>query len=273
MAHIPLSRLGLRRTSATVTRDLFDRHLRAVRRDRAARIGPEMFLFERALDECLERLRDIPRRFHRAVIIGCPSPEWPARIRDQAEQVDVFDPGTLFAASASGTQIEEDRFDFNEEQYDVCIAVGTLDTVNDLPLALRLIHRALKPESPLIGAIPGGNSLPALRACLIEAGRTNGQVVARAHPRIEPSSLAGLLAGAGFAMPVVDVDRVRLRYRHFDDLVRDLRAMGATSTLAQRAPPFTRPEAERTRAAYSARQSGGRTEELVEILHFTAWRE
>ena len=36
--------------------DLFDMKLRALRRDRAARIGPELFLFERAFDDCLERI-------------------------------------------------------------------------------------------------------------------------------------------------------------------------------------------------------------------------
>lgn len=256
-----------------MTRDLFDRRLRALRRDRAARIGPEMVLFDRALDECLDRLRDIPQRFQRALLIGCPSPKWPARIRDLVEQVEVVDPGSSFAASASGKQIEEDRFDFGEELYDLCIAIGTLDTVNDLPLALRLLHRALKPESPLIGAIAGGNSLPALRASLIEAGRSSGRVVARTHPRIEPSSLAGLLTAAGFAMPVVDVDRVRLRYRGLDNLICDLRLMGATSTLANRPPPLSRSEAQRAREVFSARQAEGRTEELVEILHFTGWRQ
>jgi SAM-dependent methyltransferase len=232
-----------------------------------------MVLFDRAFDECLDRLRDIPKRFQRALLIGCPSPDWPARIGDLAEHVEVVDPGSSFAANASGKQIEEDRFDFGEEQYDLCIALGTLDTVNDLPLALRLLHRALKPESPLIGAIAGGNSLPALRASLIEAGRSSGRVVARTHPRIEPSSLAGLLTAAGFAMPVVDLDRLRLRYRTLDDLIRDLRLMGATSTLANRPPPLSRSEVQRAREAFSARQADGRTEELVEILHFTGWRQ
>ena len=232
-----------------------------------------MFLFDRVFNECLDRLRDIPRRFSRTLLVGCPSPEWPAQIHQLADQVDVVDPGSCFAASALGSQVEEDRFDFGEEQYDLCIAIGTLDTVNDLPLALGLLHRALKPGSPLLGAIPGGNSLPALRGCLIEAGRASGQVVARAHPRIEPSSLAGLLTAAGFTMPVVDVDRIRLRYRHLDDLVRDLRAMGATSTLAHRPSPFGKAEAKRVREAFSIRQFEGRTEEIVEVLHFTGWRQ
>lgn len=261
-----------RRTSRLVTRDLFDRRLRALRRDRAARMGPEMFLLNRAFEDCLDRLRDIPRKFDHALLVGCPAPAWPGLLGQFAGKVDVVDPGAAFAASANGTQVEEDRFDFGEERYDLCLAVGTLDTVNELPLAFQLLNRALTPGSPLIGAIAGGNSLPVLRACLIDAGRSVGQVVARAHPRIEPSSLAGLLLAAGFEMQVVDIDRVRLRYKSLDELVRDLRAMGATSVLNSRPAAFSRAEAAAVRRAFDERRNGERVEEMVEILHFLGWR-
>jgi hypothetical protein len=266
-----LSRNAGRRTSATVPPELFDRQLRAIRRDRAARIGPDLFLFERAFDECLDRLRDIPRTFEHALLLGCPSAEWPARLSSIANKVGVLDPGASFAAQAGGAQIEEDRHDFGTGQYDLCLAIGTLDTVNQLPLALQLIGRALTPDAPLIGAMAGGNSLPILRSALIEAGRYEGRAVARAHPRIDPPTLAQLLTAAGFNMPVVDVDRVRLRYPHLDDLVRDLRKMAATSVLAQRGPSMSKAELHHARLSFLARGAEGRTEEIVEILHFLAW--
>jgi NADH dehydrogenase [ubiquinone] 1 alpha subcomplex assembly factor 5 len=253
--------------------DLFDHQLRALRRDRAARIGPDLLLFDRAFDECLDRLRDIRRSFDRALLIGCPSPSWPSRLATIAGKVDVRDPGALFAARAGGLQVEEDRDDLPTGQYDLCVAIGTLDTVNDLPLALRLIGRALAPDAPLIGAMAGGNSLPAFRAALIEAGRHEGRIVARTHPRIDAATLAQLLALAGFGMPVVDVDRVRLRYTGLDALVRDLRSMAATSVLAQCAPPMSKIELERTRKAFESRAVDGRTEEVVEILHFLGWTQ
>lgn len=254
-----------------MTRDLFDRQLRATRRDRAARIGPDLFLFERAFEECLDRLRDFSRPFERALLLGCPSPAWPLRLESIANQVDVVDPGAEFAARAGGVQIREDHYDFGVDRYDLCLAIGTLDTVNDLPLALQLIGRSLRADSPLIGAIAGGNSLPSLRASLIEAGRADGKVVARTHPRIEPASLAGLLAAAGFNMPVVDVDRVRLRYDDLGALVRDLRAMAATAILAERSPPLSKKAVMHARIAFAAQGNDGRTEEIVEILHFLAW--
>jgi hypothetical protein len=253
--------------------DLFDRQLRALRRDRAARIGPDLLLLDRAFDECLDRLRDIQRSFDRALLIGCPSPDWPSRLGGIASTVDVRDPGSLFATQGGALPIEEDRSDLGTGQYDLCVAIGTLDTVNDLPLALGLIGRALAPDAPLIGAMAGGNSLPALRGALIEAGRHEGRIVARTHPRVDAATLAQLLASSGFGMPVVDVDRVRLRYSGLDALVRDLRSMAATSVLAQRAPPMSRIELERARQAFQSQAIDGRTEETVEILHFLGWTQ
>jgi hypothetical protein len=244
-----------------------------MRRDRAARAGPEMFLFDRAFDDCIERLQVIARPFERALLIGCPSPVWPQRLLQIAGDVDVVDPGSRFSQAANGKQADEDRFDFGEEQYDLCLAIGTLDSVNDLPLALQLIGRALQADAPFIGAMAGGNSLATLRASLIEAGRAVGRIVGRAHPRIDPSSLAQLLTSAGFSMPVVDIDRVTIRYANLDDLARDLRAMGASSVLAERPPNFKKSEVLHLRQAFLEAGEAGRTEEIVEILHFLGWRK
>lgn len=232
-----------------------------------------MFLFNRAFDDCIERLQDIARPFDRALLIGCPSPDWPNRLRQFVREIEVVDPGSRFAQAAGGEQVEEDRFDFGEERYDLCIAIGTLDSVNDLPLALQSIQRALRTDAPFIGAMAGGNSIATLRAALIEAGRAAGRIVGRAHPRIDPSSLAQLLTSAGFNMPVVDIDRVTLRYASIGDLIRDLRAMAATSVLAERPPVFKKSEAFHLQRAFSEAGDAGRTAEIVEILHFLGWSQ
>ena len=68
-----------------------------------------------------------------------------------------------------------------------------------------------------------------------------GAATPHVHPRIEPAALTSLLTSAGFTMPVVDVDRVQVSYQSFNDLVRDLRSMGATNILNARSRrPLTR---------------------------------
>jgi NADH dehydrogenase [ubiquinone] 1 alpha subcomplex assembly factor 5 len=152
------------------------------------------------------------------------------------------------------------------------LSVGALDTLNDLPRVLLAIRFALKEDSLALGALSGGDTLPALRAAMRAADESMGGASPHVHPRIEPSALAQLLADAGFAMPVVDVDRVAVSYRSLWDLVRDLRAMGATNILTARSrKPFTRSAMESASKQFDSRAEDGRVIERFELLHFAAW--
>lgn len=252
--------------------DLFDMRLRAIRRDRACRSGAALFLHERAFAEILERLSDIKRSFASALLVGCPDPQWPARLARLAGSVTAVDPGPLFARAAQGRDAIEDRLDVEPESFDLIIAVGTLDTVNDLPGALLRLRFALKPDSLLIGAIAGGGTLPRLRQAMRAADTVTGAASPHIHPRVEPAAFAQLLSAAGLAMPVVDVERVRVGYRSLRQLVADLRAMGATNILNARS---RRPLGRDALAAAERDFAGGsedeRTIELFELLHFAAW--
>jgi NADH dehydrogenase [ubiquinone] 1 alpha subcomplex assembly factor 5 len=251
---------------------LFDNDLRALRRDRAARLGPELFLFDRVLEDCLERIAAIPRTFDRALLIGCPDPGAVRRLRAVAVSVDVLDPGALVSAAAGGRQVVEDSWEPESGRYDLVLAIGTLDTVNDLPRALLAIRLALGADGLLVGAFSGGETLPKLRFAMRAADQVAGGAVPHIHPRIEPSALAGLLSAAGFERPVVDIDRVAVSYVSLDRLVADLRRMAATNVLSGRSrQALSRSERDAARSAFVAAGDGKRTVETFEILHLAGW--
>lgn len=268
--HCSLSLATARRTSDAVT-ELFDMKLRALRRDRAANVGPERFLVERVFEDCLERISLMKREFERALLIGCLDPEWPKRLRSVARQVEVKDPGPSLAAGARGEPIIEDAWEPPGEAFDLVVAVGTLDTVNDLPLALRLILCSMRSDGLIIGALSGGDTLRQLRSAMRAADTVVGVAAAHIHPRIEASALSPLLIDAGFVNPVVDVERVQASYPSLDRLVSDLRAMGATNLLQSKAPPLSRLQRSAAIRAFADAGDGSRTTETFEILHFAAW--
>ena len=246
--------------------------LRALRRDRAFRNGPELFLHERAFADCLERIALVRRPLRSALLLGSPDPGWPDRLKRLVELVDTVDPGPLFARAAGGQRVIEDRFDPPAGAYDVIVAIGTLDTVNDLPNALGSLRRSLRQDSLLIGALAGGDGLPQLRRAMHAADLIVGASAPRVHPRIEAGSLAPLLTACGFVMPVVDVDRVQVSYSSLDKLIGDLRRMGATNVLGRRArQPLSRRAHGAAQAAFRGGGDGSRTVETFEILHFAAW--
>jgi NADH dehydrogenase [ubiquinone] 1 alpha subcomplex assembly factor 5 len=248
---------------------LFDHQLRALRRDRAVRSGTENFLYDRAFDDCLERMADIRSDFREVLLVGCPNPDWPRRLG--ARRVAVVEPGPLMAIRAGGQCADLESLPFDGDSFDLVITTGVLDTANNLPLAAAALHLVLKPGGLLLGAIAGGQSLPRLRHAMLAADAIAGQAIPHVHPRIEASSLAHLLTDAGFAMPVVDIDRVALSYGSLDGLVRDFRAMGATNILSTRSRrPLSRSALEKARTAFL--DGTGGAAEQVEILHFAAWK-
>ncbi len=252
--------------------DIFDTKLRALRRDRAFRTGPELFLHERAFADCLERVGLIRRRFKSALLLGCPNPHWRDRLKEAVNSVDAADPGPLFASAAGGTCMVEDQWNPPEAAYDLILAIGTLDTVNHLPRALQLLSASLAPDSLLIGAMTGGETLPQLRLAIHVADQAEGESSPHVHPRIEAASLSPLLTACGFVMPVVDVDRVQVSYQTLASLVSDLRRMGATNILSRRSRRPLRREAKAAAdAAFRSAGDGSRTVETFEILHLAAW--
>jgi NADH dehydrogenase [ubiquinone] 1 alpha subcomplex assembly factor 5 len=247
-------------------------HARALRRDRAFKQGPELFLDERAFEDCLERIAIQNRSFLSCLLIGCPDPNWPARLGEVSALVQVVDPGPLFANAAGGVAIVEDSWSPPMGEFDLCVAIGTLGSINDLPRALQTIRHSLKDNSLLIGAVTGGNSLPQLRSAMHAADQVMGASSPHVHPRIEAAAVAPLLAASGFVKPVVDVDRVQVSYSSLEKLVGDLRGMAATNILNARSRrALSRTAKDSAAAAFENAAEGGRTTETFEIIHFAAW--
>lgn len=253
----------------------FDRALRRLRRDRAAGCdGDARFLLRRAADELVERLDLVARSFGRALDLGCGDGYLTEGLRARGVQVDSVDAGPRFAARAAGTRADEDRQPWGDAAYDLVVSIGVLDTVNDLPGALTLIRRALRPDGLFLAAFAGAGSLPRLRAALRVAEQSEGRSASpRLHPQIDVRAAGDLLARAGFALPVADSEGVEVRYSSFARLVADLRGMAGTNLLKARDhQPFGRPGLAAATAAFEA-QAGvdGKTTERFEILHLSGW--
>lgn len=237
---------------------MFDARLRSLRLARAKRQGEQLFLAERAVEDLADRLSYIARPFNRALIIGCPQPiaDRLARAAEQVLHVPGFDDLARFPA----------------ESFDLILVLGQLDTADELPAMFLILHMLLAPGGMLAGVFPGNNSLPALRTAMLAADQASGgRFAPRVHPRVEASAVAGLLQQAGFNDPVIEVDRVRMRYRSLDRLIADLRGMGATNSLRSRRPPLTRQALSAARAAFASEGDEGGTVETIELIHFTAW--
>lgn len=247
--------------------DIFDRTARRIRRDRAADgFAGHDFLRAAMLDGIQERLGAVTRVFADVLDLGCFDR---AFLPPPGTNMVRCDAGLAFARSASGVQADEDRLPFADACFDLVVSAGVLDSVNDLPGALSLIRRALRPDGLFIAAFTGAGSLSTLRAALREAERD--RPAARIHPQIDVRSAGDLLVRAGFALPVADVESLTVRYGSLGRLLGDLRGMAATNLLVGRTP-LRRDSLARAADAFAAlADADGRTSERFEIVFLTGW--
>ncbi|WP_310475248.1 class I SAM-dependent methyltransferase [Sandarakinorhabdus sp.] len=240
----------------------FDAALRRRRHaDAAPGFGAVSFLHDLMADELRERVAMVARPFADVLDLGGPRAIWPAATR-----------AALSAGEPGVTVADEDQLPFADASFDLVVSAGALTTVNDLPAALAGIRRVLRPDGLFVAAFVGGMSLVELRACLLEAeAAITGGAGSHTAPMVEANAAAGLLARAGFAMPVADVERVTLRYASLFGLFDDLTAMGARSVLRDRRAlrrDVLMAAAQRFAAMTDA---DGKTSVTIEILHVAGW--
>jgi SAM-dependent methyltransferase len=247
--------------------DIFDRTTRRLRRDRAAaHFAEHDFLRAAMLDGIQDRLDTVTRGFEDVLDLGSfdgafqPPP---------GARITRCDAGFLFAQAAGGVQADEDNLPFPAGAFDLVVSAGVLDSVNDLPGALTLIRRALRPDGLFLAAFTGAGTLSTLRAVLREAEAD--RPAARIHPQIDVRSAGDLLVRAGFALPVADVESLTVRYGTLGRLLGDLRGMAATNVLTGRTP-LRRDTLARAATLFADRADpDGRTAERFEIVFLTGW--
>ena len=259
--------------------DIFDRELLRLRRQRAApRMAAHAFLLDRFQDDVEERLALIQRTFSSALVLGANGGSVGALLRRRG-LTSVIEVETAAALLPANSQLavlaDEEAIPFADASFDLIIAPLTLHAVNDLPGALLQIRRCLKPDGLFIGGLFGGATLQELRRAWLEA---EAEIAGGASPRVAPFAdvrdLGGLLQRAGFALPVVDAEVMRVRYASALGLMQELRAMGASNVLTdRRRVPVSRALLVRVSEIYAKRfaDPDGRVAATFEMLVMTAW--
>ncbi len=249
---------------------IFDPGLLALRQARARRmaIAGADFLLTQASDELVDRLAAVNRRFERAVDIATPGTALVDTLR-QGGQVGAIEHADW--QNTGGTE----HLPLPAGGFDLAVSALALQWVNDLPGMLVQIRRALAGDGLLLAVFVGGETLMELRTAFASA---EAELRDGAAPRVAPFAdirdIGGLLQRAGFALPVVDTDRITVRYDTMFGLVRDLRAMGASNVLAARDKrPLTRAIAARAASVYAERFSDadGRIRATFDFISVSAW--
>ncbi len=260
--------------------EIFDRRAVRAHRDRAApRLGDYDFLFRAAAEGLAGRLADVRRTFAAVLDLGChdgflADTLGPDHGTELLVQCDLSE---AMAGRAPGRKAvaDEELLPFAPASFDLVVSCLTLHWVNDLPGCLVQARQALKPDGLFLAVMPGGGTLRELRSALLAA---DAELSGGAGPRISPFAdvrdAGDLLSRAGFALPVADTSVLTVSYAEPLKLLRDLRGMGETNSVAARQRSFTRREvfpraAELYREMYE--DAAGRVPATFEMITLTAW--
>lgn len=244
---------------------LFDRALLRARQDRARRIEPATFLFDRVAEDMDERLHAVLRDFSDVADIWSPGKVLRKPLRDRFKSVVEIHP------DSSGQEI----LALAPDSLDLVVSALAFQFVNDLPGVLAQIRRALRPDGLLMAAMIGGDTLSELRQSFAAAeAECEGGVSPRVAPFADLRDVGALLQRAGFALPVTDVDRVVVRYDSAFALMQDLRRMGATNVLVERRrTPSRRATLLRMAQIYGERfaDADGRIRATFDVIWLSGW--
>lgn len=259
---------------------LFDHDLLRRRRQRAlSRLEPGAeFLLRRVAEDMAERLMLVERRFEAPVQVQGALPlaadmmqatgkTGRFRFVDLCPVPDPDDRKVMQAAP--------DLVPLEPQSADLVISPLALHLTNDTPGVLVQMRRALRPDGLLLAATPGAGTLGELREALLAAeSELTGGASARVHPFADVRDYGALLQRAGFALPVADIEDTVVRYSDMFALLRDLRAMGMTSVLADRSrKPLPKSVFLRAAEIYAERFSDpdGRIRASFPVVHLSGW--
>jgi malonyl-CoA O-methyltransferase len=237
-------------------------------------------LQERVRDELLGRLDEIKIEPRAILDLGAGTGHGARALKRRHPAATVFAtdiaPGMLQQAKRQSRwlrRFERVRADayalpFADGAFDLVFSSLMLQWCDDLDAVFGEISRVLKPGGLLLFSTFGPGTLAELRDAWAVAGDASNHV----NHFFDPHALGTALMRAELAEPVLDVDRIVVRYPDVMSLMRELKAIGAHNVTRGRARGLTGPRrlAAMTRA-YETLRRDGKLPATWEIVHASAW--
>lgn len=235
------------------------------------------FLMRRVADDLTDRLGAVERKFAKAATLFCQTSAALHAIAESGKATDIarVEADAAYLDGGSGIVAPFETVPFEEGNLDLAVSLLSLQSMNDIPGMLAQIRRTLRPDGLFLAAFAGSGTLHEMRESFLAAeSELYGGVSPRVIPFPDVRDAGALLQRAGFALPVADVETLIVRYDSLFALMADLRAMGETSSLADRPRrPGTRRLFTRAAEIYAERFSDpdGRIRASFSFVWMSGW--
>jgi len=164
---------------------------------------------------------------------------------------------------------DAENLPFADASVDMLFSSLTIQWCNDLQKTFNEFMRVIKPGGLLMFTTFGPDTLKELRQSWSEVDQS-----AHVSHFLDMHDVGDMLLQARMAEPVMDVEQFTLTYESVSSLVNDLRAIGATNAMQQRAQGMTSKSGYQTMLkAYEAwRDTDNKLPASYEVIYGHAWK-
>lgn len=215
---------------------VFNRDLIKTRREKCAqRFQSHDFLVREISNHLIDNLQDIKRSFNHVLNMNLLADQNSAKFKDSIIINQDLSHNMLRQRSGLRIQADEEFLPFKNNSLDLILSCLTLHWVNDLPGSLKQMFNGLKADGLFLGAMFGGETLTELRSSMMKAElNTRGGMSPHISPFVDVRDAGSLLQRAGFALPVVNTERITVTYSDAFALMKELKSMGENNALINR---------------------------------------
>ncbi|XP_055533963.1 arginine-hydroxylase NDUFAF5, mitochondrial [Wyeomyia smithii] len=280
-----LNRFGIRRYCVPVV-NIFDRNVKRLQKERAAQ-RDDVQLYDYIKEEVgfrlSDRIFDVQRQFQNAVDLGAGRGYVTNHVLNESvANLTVVDISKTMLTQIKGTpglnystrQMDEEKFEFEQESLDLVVSSLSLHWVNDLPACFRAINKALRPDGVFMGAMFGGETLYELRSSLhLAEQERKGGFSPHISPFTQIRDVGMLLNRSNFTMLTIDTDEIIVRYPSMFELMADLKGMAENNAAFNRPLRINKDELMAAAAIYQ--DMYGKNDGVTatfQVIYFVGWK-
>ena len=157
---------------------------------------------------------------------------------------------------------------FASQGFDMAWSNLTLQWCNDLPATIKGLHRVIRNDGLLMFSTFGPDTLMELRTSFAGVDGYN-----HLNRFTDMHDVGDMLVAAGFADPVMEMEKITLTYPDVKAVMRDLKSIGAHNATAGRAPGMMgKAKWARIVQNYETLRRDGKLPATFEIVYGHAWR-
>lgn len=170
------------------------------------------------------------------------------------------------------------------QKFDLVLDTFGFHWINDPLMYLVKLRALMKPNGFYACGFLGGTTLQELRQTLIETDlKLFDGAFARCSPMIKPEATTRIIQSAGFLDSVVEHEEVLVEYPTFTDVVKDLRLMGESNAMVDRASHlgksltaksgFSKTYASESQSTYQRLFPSNKVSITYDIVYMSGWNE